>query len=247
VNLRFGLICAAAIAIVVIAYIYAFAFHFKVPISEDPSHWGALGDYLGGILNPLLSFASILLIIRTIDLQRESNGMLKAELDVARRDSKLRALDGKLQTLIAAQSEELKRFKLNFLLEDGTADVVDGVTAILRLEELLIDALERGSNPNFELLLSHVDTEDSLLGALRRFYIPLRVISQDLSDGNGFSKNIRVEYIETLIGLTDFSLLRVVMLTATHLSSAPADYIRNCSDLRNALDSMNFAGWSPPR
>lgn len=242
-NLRLGLICATAIILVVVSYVYAFAFHFKLSISEDPSHWGAFGDYLGGTLNPLLSFASILLIIRTVHLQRESNDVLRAELDSTKRESKLRALDGKLQLLIAAQSEELKKFKLIFHLEDGTADVQKGVTAILHLEELILGAIESGKNPNLELLLKHLDSEDSLLSALRRFYIPLRTISQDLSDTNGFSKEIREQYIETLIGLTDFSLLRVVILSAGHLNSAPADYIRNSSDLRSVLDSMHFSSW----
>jgi len=243
VNLRFGLICGAAIAVVAASYVYAFAFYFKLPISGDPSHWGALGDYLGGTLNPLLSFASILLIIRTIHLQRESNEVLRAELESAKRESKLRALDGKLQLLIAAQSEELRNFKLRFQSADGTIEVKDGVTAILCLEERILDSLKKGKSPNVELLLEHFDSEDSLLGALRRFYIPLRTILQDLSDSNGFSKEIREQYVETLIGLTDFSLLRVVMLSARHFSSAPAVYIRSSSDLENVLESMNFSSW----
>lgn len=242
-SLRFGLICAAAIFAVAASYVYVFAFHFNLPISGDPSNWGALGDYLGGVLNPLLSFASILLIIRTIHLQRESNDVVRAELDSAKRESKLRALDGKLQLLIAAQSEELKKFKFRFQLADGTIEVKDGVTAILSFEELILNALEEGKSPNFELLLQHLDSEDSLLGALRRFYIPLRTISQDLSDSNGFSKDVREQYIETLIGLTDFSLLRVVMLSARYLSSAPAVYIRSSSDLESTLKSMDFSTW----
>ncbi|KGM22223.1 hypothetical protein [Stenotrophomonas maltophilia] len=245
-SIRFSLICAAAIVAVVASYVYAFAFHFKLPVSGDPSHWGALGDYVGGILNPGLSFASILLIIRTIQLQRESNDVLRAELDTTRRESKLRALDGKLQLLIAAQSEELKNFKLSFKLADGTMNIRNGVAAILYLEELILDCLEKGGSPNFELLLEHLDFEDSLLGALRRFYIPLRTIVQDLSGSNGFSEGIRDQYVENLIGLTNFSLLRVVMLSARHLNSAPAEYIRNSPDLERALVSMQFSNWPTP-
>lgn len=39
-----------------IAYIFEF---WNSPISHDPNRWGVLGDYIGGILNPIISLASL--------------------------------------------------------------------------------------------------------------------------------------------------------------------------------------------
>lgn len=240
---RFAITCAIAIVLAIAPYIYAFAFHFNHTISSSPSDWGALGDYIGGIVNPLLSFASIILIIRTVQLQRDANDALKEDLETAKQESKLRAFDAKLSSLISVQHEQLKSFKLEFSSVNGEHYELEGVTAILELEDLISSILDNGIAPNLELLLRHLDSRDSLLTAIRRFYIPLRMISIDLSDLNGFSRKTREENIETLIGFTDFSLLRLIMLSAEHIKSSPAEYITNNVELKSVLASLEFSRW----
>lgn len=44
-------------------YFIKFGFY---PLSESPQNWGAFGDFLGGILNPILSFAALIVLIKTI-------------------------------------------------------------------------------------------------------------------------------------------------------------------------------------
>ena len=58
---------------------YIWKFH-DTSISGDPSHWGVLGDFVGGIVNPLLGLVTIWLL--TVSL-RQNNEMLdqaRAEL-----------------------------------------------------------------------------------------------------------------------------------------------------------------------
>ena len=42
-------------------------------ISADPAQWGQMGDYFGGILNPILAFFSLLMICYTLWLQIEES------------------------------------------------------------------------------------------------------------------------------------------------------------------------------
>ncbi len=48
---------------------YVWNFHTQ-EISSDVSKWGALGDYFGGLLNPLFGFITLLVALRVLRLQR---------------------------------------------------------------------------------------------------------------------------------------------------------------------------------
>lgn len=54
------------ILLVPLAYIYNF---FDYPISKDSSSWGTFGDYIGGILNPIFSFLSFILLLINLKTQ----------------------------------------------------------------------------------------------------------------------------------------------------------------------------------
>ncbi|MEI6745647.1 MAG: putative phage abortive infection protein [Methylococcaceae bacterium] len=47
------------------------SYFYKYPISEDLEQWGQFGDYVGGVLNPLLSFSALIVLVRTYSMQRE--------------------------------------------------------------------------------------------------------------------------------------------------------------------------------
>jgi hypothetical protein len=52
--------------------------------SGDQAHWGVLGDYIGGVLNPAISLAALYWLTRSIILQkRELRESRKALLDAA--------------------------------------------------------------------------------------------------------------------------------------------------------------------
>jgi hypothetical protein len=63
--------------LVISSYVWNF---YGSPISGDPSHWGVLGDFVGGVINPLLGLVTIWLLTMSL---RQSNEMLdqaRAEL-----------------------------------------------------------------------------------------------------------------------------------------------------------------------
>lgn len=52
----------------VIAYVWTF---HTLPTSESPPAWGAFGDYVGGILNPLVSTFTLIVAVKVWQLQKK--------------------------------------------------------------------------------------------------------------------------------------------------------------------------------
>lgn len=54
---------------VVLVIGYAVTFH-ALPIDTDPAAWGQFGDYMGGLLNPLISLFTLMIAVRVWFLQK---------------------------------------------------------------------------------------------------------------------------------------------------------------------------------
>lgn len=63
---------------------YSFTFH-KLPYNDNPGAWGTFGDYLGGLLNPLVSGLTLFVAIQVWQLQRRE---LEETKEVLREQSK---------------------------------------------------------------------------------------------------------------------------------------------------------------
>lgn len=66
--------------IVVAAYLIWFAVLNHGKASSDPAVWGQLGDYVGGILNPLIAFLAFYWLTKSVLLQRQELQDTKAAL-----------------------------------------------------------------------------------------------------------------------------------------------------------------------
>lgn len=64
------LIVATAIAALVVT-IYYYRLTFGGGLSPDASDWSAFGGYIGGVFGPLVSFLTLLAVLKTVYLQRE--------------------------------------------------------------------------------------------------------------------------------------------------------------------------------
>lgn len=65
--LIFGLIC-----LLVSLFPWIYVFH-SFPISKNTSNWSDFGSYIGGIISPILSFASIIFVLVTIKKTQENH------------------------------------------------------------------------------------------------------------------------------------------------------------------------------
>lgn len=72
------LIVPVAVAIVAMVA-YSVTFH-DWPTNEVPEAWGSFGDFLGGLLNPVVSTLTLVVAFRVWHLQREAIAIQKTEL-----------------------------------------------------------------------------------------------------------------------------------------------------------------------
>ena len=85
-------------------------YFFVEKVSERSGKLADLGDFLGGLLNPLLTFISVILLISTLKLTRDSVDISKRELMLSRQAMAESAVALKNQ----AQSLEIQNFNSLF-------------------------------------------------------------------------------------------------------------------------------------
>jgi len=56
--------------VTVMAYISQFHEKLKFPLSDSPAVWGAFGDYIGGVMNPLCAYMAFIWLVRSYALQK---------------------------------------------------------------------------------------------------------------------------------------------------------------------------------
>lgn len=106
--MRYGpLIFSGAIFIIALAFYFG---NFHGPLSSNQAVWGVFGDFLGGLLNPILSFTTVYLLIRSLTSQHEALALAKRQADDA-------------QSALAEQRElELvKQFESSFFVFSNVA------------------------------------------------------------------------------------------------------------------------------
>lgn len=79
-------------------------------LSGSPEHWGQLGDYFGGVLNPILGFTTIFILIATMGIQSEQLKASKEELFLTREELKRAAEAAIRQTRHFEREAKLKEY-----------------------------------------------------------------------------------------------------------------------------------------
>ncbi|MBX8492568.1 hypothetical protein K5D42_22125 [Pseudomonas cichorii] len=73
--------------LIFLAFIAVYGLYFSSfhgPLAQGQDTWGQFGDFLGGTLNPILSFITIYLLYKTIILQQESLQKTQDSLSISR-------------------------------------------------------------------------------------------------------------------------------------------------------------------
>ena len=130
VSIATGAAIAAAVALGFYAYFFGPNF------STKPEHWGWFGDYLGGVINPVVGIVTAFLVVRTlivtrtearesrIELRRQT-ASLRSQLRLARNDAKAndirREIEGIRDDLVGYMNRNTYPHELN-VWESGIAD-----------------------------------------------------------------------------------------------------------------------------
>ncbi|MCV4264494.1 hypothetical protein [Pseudomonas capsici] len=231
---RYILFAITLVALVCTSYVLNFYFRLEYVISDKPEAWGQLGDFIGGLINPIFGFMSFVFIIKSLNLQNKANLELREEMKNTRKTEKLRSFETQLFHMIGAQRASFDLFKVSEVVGHKVSQKF-GVEAVISIEtevERLRSAFDEEVIVGY---LETIDPTDQMYGLTRMFYNMVKMISEQLNDSVGFNLEDRRSHYLTLINFTDFSLLRLIMMNSQFVECPPTVYLRNNSEFSAVL------------
>jgi hypothetical protein len=102
------LLLMTIIAFVIMSLVFgSYFFHFHGDLSSQQENWGTFGDYIGGTLNPILSFLSLIALLWTIRIQSKDIELTLIELNrsASAQEETKKILDKQSETLARQQFE----------------------------------------------------------------------------------------------------------------------------------------------
>jgi len=238
-----GYILSAVLLILTVYIIYCVRFFwFGGDIEKESSAWAQFGDYTGGVLNPFLSFITIVLLIKSLSLQYEANNNLKKEIKNSEKTEKLRSFEVLFFNLLDAQKSLFESFKIDLYDEKKNQVCLSAAGAVIAIEEHIESMRESGkSDSEIREFLEKIDERDQMYGVLRAFYVLVMVVDEKLMDADGFSSGDRRSHYKTLVNFTDFSQLRLVMICVQFMCTVPSKYIKSTHEFTNVLETLGLS------
>lgn len=222
-------------SIVVGVYFVQFYLILDYKLSKDPSDWVDFSDFVGGILGPLLSFLSLLLLLHSLKLQNQANTTLINEANNNRKNEKFRAFETHFFNLIDAQRTAFDNFKVNIKVTESECEFnrVDGV---IKIEDYTQWMRDRGcTDSDIVKWIEEIDTSEKIYNTLRVFCNIVKVISERLANTNGFTLDDRRQQFHSLISLTEFSQLRLILIGIQFIDCPPIKNLKRNEEFISIL------------
>jgi len=104
-----GVLAVAVLAAIAVGGSYVL-FFFGESVSNDPEQWGQLGDYLGGVLNPVFGFLSVFALLVALVLQTRELKLSREALKLSQEELKAtREEQAKSAAALALQNEAIRK------------------------------------------------------------------------------------------------------------------------------------------
>lgn len=231
---RYSIIAMVLMAVVISSYVIQFYFNLGYVVSDKTSDWVNFSSYVGGLISPLLSFVSLMLLIQSLNLQNQANRELRAEIKLNQKNEQLRSFETYFFGLIDAQRTSFANFKLDFPGKSLT-----GVCAIQELEDQ-IETIRNSNGADNEVSndVDLIDKDERIFNVVRIFYNIVKMVSEKLTDENGFDPEYRKSQFQTLINFTEFSQLRLVMISMQFMDWKSAKYLKSNKEFMDVLKSL---------
>ncbi|EJB4434142.1 hypothetical protein [Escherichia coli] len=236
-----GWVTSILILVVFGLYYYQFG-GSSTTLSEDKEIWGQFGDYFGGVLNPILSFISILLLIKSVKMQLTANECLINETKRQEFLDKRKSFEFQFYNLINAQKSAFDDFSLIFPSPSGDFEVKK-VNAVNKLEQLIKTSIQRGiaEDALIKIIESLDDkSDDKMFSFARRFYLAVKLVDNEVITENGFDEQDKHMYIETLINLSDFAMVRLICIIIAYLSWPNVVYLKKSPEVMGVIKSTGL-------
>ncbi|HHL7417546.1 TPA: hypothetical protein ACQ82H_004975 [Klebsiella pneumoniae] len=215
------LLALIALLGVFFSYYYWFKLELGFHISKSPEVWGQFGDFAGGLINPILSFITVVILIITSLYQQKQYERLE-------RREKNKIFNDRFYGMISYQRDFANDFKCK---------LPSGVDA--NVKELIIYVEGVFFDTDDHSYLNDDKFKDSIFPLVRGFYILVKMINE--SRNEEIEKKDADKYYEWLVNLTDYSLMRLVLLCVYYYDGISSfSYIKSNSAF---IAKLSMIGW----
>lgn len=217
-------------------YFFHFYLNLGLPLSDKGSDWSDFGGYIGGLLGPILSFLSFVLLIKSLKLQMDANLSLKIEADRSIKNERFKIFETYFFSMLDAQRVNFDNLKMKV-----GRKVFLGAELVAEMEFRIQGMREKqASDQVVSDFIESIDKNEKIYNSLRIFYNLSKIIADRLSDTEGFSKDFRTSQYTTLISFTEFSLLRLVLMGMQFLDVPAAKELRSNDEFMEVLKEVGL-------
>lgn len=218
------IIISSALIIILVWGGYYLNFGLAGSLSEKSEVWGQFGDYVGGVLNPILTFITIYLLINSLSLQREANNSLVNEIKRQEALENYKKFEMRFFHLIESQEKTFLKLKVRVGdAEEEVEKLVEEYTAgpaVTYIEDCLVVLMDaKTEKEKITQWLNDIDIDDCIFSITRRFYLIVKLICE--------SPHNKDEYFEMLINLTDIKLISLVSISCIYYDWEIVQFIKN--------------------
>lgn len=180
-------IVTGALTITGALLIYYLNFNEGLGLSSDKGDWGTFGDFIGGFSNPIITFITMCMLIKSIDLQKdanisiiEQNNHIKNSEERQKELEDLRSFESTFYSLAEVARQEYSRLTI----KDSSGKEHRESYAVNYIEEEIIrsykDNIEMDVQPDFEAMFDKLDEQSSMgvFSSVRSFYILFKITTE---------------------------------------------------------------------
>lgn len=140
-----GIVLLAAISVTGF-YFWFFYEKLKRPFSVDPEQWGQFGDFIGGVLNPLMAFAAFYWLTQSVKVQKNELLETRIALEASAISQNIQAKNGEIQLSIASRTGLINA--LQSQLDSVSIEIEKSNQEILKLTRKIYEIQESNSISN---------------------------------------------------------------------------------------------------
>ena len=137
-SLLTGILVAASVSILVVVAFYVS--NFSLGLSPKADVWGQFGDYIGGTLNPILSFLALISLLVTLWVQSQSLDTARKQIAQQTEVASLSAQITAIGTLIESLNKQIEQD--NIYTANGGYTHQEGNRARLDRRDTLLKRLD---------------------------------------------------------------------------------------------------------
>lgn len=167
--------------------VYAINFNPWLGFSDDTGDWGTFGDFIGGFSNPIITFITMCMLIKSIDLQKDANdSLIQQNAQIKSSESRqkeiedLRSFESTFYSLAEVARQEYNRLQIKS--PDGHQHI--GPCAVSYIEEEILNQytsnLKQGITSDLAAIFNSLDERSSMaiFSSVRSFYILFKITAE---------------------------------------------------------------------